>query len=129
MRDDLPLDVETVLAPGEVVLDFTDGMFKQGTLVTSGARRTGLFVTDRRVGFFTRKIGGHKVLDFAYGLPKMSPDPGDKTVLYIDQMELQTVVPDHVEGWDVSPGKIAFSHAGYVSGSSKTAIAQAPARP
>jgi len=61
-------------------------------------------------------------LDFAYGLPKMFPDPGDKTVLYIDQMELQTVVPDHVEGWDVSPGKIAFSHAGYVSGSSKTAI-------
>jgi Glycosyl hydrolase family 9/Cellulase N-terminal ig-like domain len=62
-------------------------------------------------------------LDFAYGLPKMFPDPGDKTVLYIDQMELQTVVPDHVEGWDVSPGKIAFSHAGYVSGSSKTALA------
>ena len=62
-------------------------------------------------------------LDFGYGLPKMLPDPGDKTVLYIDQMELQTVVPDHVEGWDVSPGKIAFSHAGYVSGSSKTAVA------
>jgi hypothetical protein len=68
MRDDLPSDVQTVLAPGEVVLDFTDGMFKQGALITSGARRTGLFVTDRRVGFFTRKIGGHKVLDFAYGL-------------------------------------------------------------
>jgi hypothetical protein len=62
-------------------------------------------------------------LDFAYGMPKMFPDPGDKTVLYIDQMELQTVAPDHVEGWDVSPGKIAFSHAGYVSGSSKTAVA------
>jgi hypothetical protein len=62
-------------------------------------------------------------LDFAYGLPKMFPDPGDKTVFYIDQMELQTVVPDHVEGWDVSPGKIAFSHAGYTSGSSKTAVA------
>jgi hypothetical protein len=68
MRADLPSDVETVLAPGETVLDFTDGMFKQGALITSGARRTGLFVTDRRVGFFTRKIGGHKVLDFAYGL-------------------------------------------------------------
>jgi len=62
-------------------------------------------------------------LDFAYGLPKMFPDLGDKTILYIDQMELQTVVPDHVEGWDVSSGKIVFSHAGYVSGSSKTAIA------
>jgi hypothetical protein len=62
-------------------------------------------------------------LDFAYGLPKMFPDPGDKTILYIDQMELQTVEPDHVEGWDVAPGKIAFSHAGYISGSSKTAMA------
>ena len=62
-------------------------------------------------------------LDFGYGLPKMFPDPGDKTILYIDQMELQTVEPDHVEGWDVSSGKIAFSHSGYASGSSKTAVA------
>ncbi|MGO8717884.1 MAG: glycoside hydrolase family 9 protein [Acidobacteriaceae bacterium] len=62
-------------------------------------------------------------LDFAYSLPKMIPDPDDKTVLYIDQLELQTVVPDHVEGWNVAAGKIAFSQAGYVSGSFKTAIA------
>jgi hypothetical protein len=53
----------------------------------------------------------------------MFPDLGDKTILYIDQMELQTVIPDHVEGWDVAPGKIAFGHAGYVAGSSKIAIA------
>src|SRR6267143_128637 len=62
-------------------------------------------------------------LDFAYSLPKMLPDPGDQTILYIDQLELQTVEPDHVEGWDVAPGKIAFSHAGYTAGSTKTAIA------
>ena len=62
-------------------------------------------------------------LDFAYSLPKMIPDPGDKTVLYIDQLELQTVVPDHVEGWDVAAGKIAFSQAGYQPGASKTGIA------
>ena len=62
-------------------------------------------------------------VDFAYSLPKMLPDPGDKTVLYIDRMELQTVVPDHVEGWNVAAGKIAFSQAGYVPGSAKTAIA------
>jgi hypothetical protein len=68
MRDDLPSDVQTVLAPGETILDFTDGMFKSGGLITAGARRTGLFLTERRVGFFTRKVGGHKVLDFAYGL-------------------------------------------------------------
>src|SRR4051794_20393155 len=62
-------------------------------------------------------------LDFAYSLPKMFPDPGDRTVLYIDQLELQTVVPDHVEGWNVAAGKIAFSHSGYTVGSSKSAIA------
>ena len=62
-------------------------------------------------------------LSFGYGLPKMFPDPGDQTVVYIDQLELQTVAPDHVEGWDVSPGKISYSHAGYLPGSTKTAIA------
>jgi Glycosyl hydrolase family 9/Cellulase N-terminal ig-like domain len=62
-------------------------------------------------------------LDFAYSMPKMFPDPGDQTILYIDQLELQLVDPDHVEGWDVTPGKIAFSHAGYTPGASKTAIA------
>ncbi|MGC2233438.1 MAG: hypothetical protein WBA09_18215, partial [Candidatus Acidiferrum sp.] len=51
-------------------------------------------------------------LDFAYSMPKMFPDPGDQTILYIDQLELQKVDADHVEGWDVAPGKIAFSHAG-----------------
>jgi hypothetical protein len=62
-------------------------------------------------------------LDFAYSLPKMFPDPGDHTTLYIDQLELQNVAPDHVEGWDVAGGKIAFSHSGYTVGSSKSAIA------
>ena len=62
-------------------------------------------------------------LDFAYSLPKKFPDPGDQTILDIDQLELQSVVADHVEGWDVAPGKIAFSHSGYTIGSSKSAIA------
>ena len=62
-------------------------------------------------------------LEFAYSLPKMLPDPGDQTILYINQLELQKVDPDYVEGWAVAPGKIAFSHAGYTPGSTKTAIA------
>jgi hypothetical protein len=62
-------------------------------------------------------------LDFAYSLPKKLPDPGDQTILDIDQLELESVVADHVEGWDVAAGKIAFSHSGYTSGSSKSAIA------
>jgi hypothetical protein len=62
-------------------------------------------------------------LSFGYSLPRMFPDPGDQTVFYLDQLELQTVVPDYVEGWDVAPGKIAFSHAGYAPGTTKTALA------
>jgi hypothetical protein len=62
-------------------------------------------------------------LSFGYSLPKMLPDPGDQTVFYLDQLELQTVDSDPVEGWDVSPGKIAFSHAGYAPGTTKTAVA------
>jgi len=62
-------------------------------------------------------------LDFAYSLPKKYPDPGDQTILDIDHLELQKIVADHVEGWDVSPGSIAFSQSGYTLGASKSAIA------
>jgi Glycosyl hydrolase family 9/Cellulase N-terminal ig-like domain len=62
-------------------------------------------------------------LDIGYSLPKMFPDPGDRTVLYLDQLELQSVIPDYVEGWKVAPGEISFSHSGYTAGSSKSAIA------
>lgn len=68
IKDELRGDVQAILSPGEVLLDITDGMFQQGALITSGARRTALFVTDQRVGFLTRKIGGQKVLDFSYAL-------------------------------------------------------------
>ena len=62
-------------------------------------------------------------LEFAYSLPKKFPDPGDRTILDVAHLELQSVVADHVEGWDVASGKIAFSHSGYTTGSSKSAIA------
>jgi hypothetical protein len=62
-------------------------------------------------------------LEFAYSLPKKLPDPGDRTILDVAHLELQSVIADHVEGWDVAPGKIAFSHSGYSTGSSKSAIA------
>ena len=62
-------------------------------------------------------------IDFAYSLPKMFPDPGDHTILYIDKLDLEKVNPDHVEGWNIEPGKIAFSNSGYSAGATKTAIA------
>jgi Glycosyl hydrolase family 9/Cellulase N-terminal ig-like domain len=62
-------------------------------------------------------------LDFAYSLPKKLPDLGDNTILDLDQLELQQVVPDQVEGWAVASGRIAFSHSGYSTGAPKSAIA------
>ena len=62
-------------------------------------------------------------LEFAYSLPKKFPDPGDQTILDLARLELQQVTPDHVEGWDVASGKIAFSHSGYRRGSAKSALA------
>jgi hypothetical protein len=62
-------------------------------------------------------------LDFTYSLPKKYAEPGDRTVLYLDELELQRVEADHVEGWDVAPGRIAFSGSGYSTGASKTALA------
>jgi len=62
-------------------------------------------------------------LSFGYSLPRMFPNPGDQTVFYLDQLELQSVAPDYVEGWEVAPGKIAFSQAGYAPGTTKTALA------
>jgi Glycosyl hydrolase family 9/Cellulase N-terminal ig-like domain len=62
-------------------------------------------------------------LDFAYSLPKKLPDLGDNTILDLDQLELQQVDADHVEGWDVAAGRIALSYSGYGTGAPKSAIA------
>ena len=47
---------------------------------------------------------------------------GDSLYIYIDHIELQKVNADYEEGWQVAPGKIAFSHTGYLAGGNKTAI-------
>lgn len=52
-------------------------------------------------------------------------DPEDEGIVTydIDQIELQRVEADQYEGWNVSPGKIAFSHIGYRPGDKKIALA------
>src|ERR1017187_1994527 len=61
--------------------------------------------------------------DMHYTEPKMLRDPEDSTVFYFDQLELERVEADHIEGWSVAPGKIAISHSGFTPGSPKSAIA------
>ena len=51
------------------------------------------------------------------------PGAADTLTYDFDHLELQQVDPDHVEGWAVWPGRIAYSHTGYQPGADKRAIA------
>lgn len=62
-------------------------------------------------------------VDINYWVNKRLPDPDDKVAFEIASLELQRVEPDHFEGWNVAPGSISFSHTGYQTGSSKSAMA------
>lgn len=60
-------------------------------------------------------LGRDKVrgVEFTYRLQGNEPG-ATETVLYdFDHLELQRVDPDHFEGWQVAPGRIAYCHTGY----------------
>lgn len=62
-------------------------------------------------------------IEINYWVNKRLPDTSDSVAFEIAKLALQWVEPDHYQGWNVTPGKIAFSNTGYQSGSSKTALA------
>jgi hypothetical protein len=62
-------------------------------------------------------------LEISYYLSGNEPEACDTATYYFDHLELQLVDPDHIEGWDVWPGRISYSHTGYQPGAPKTAIA------
>ncbi len=62
-------------------------------------------------------------LEISYYFAGNEPVETDTVTFYLDKLELQKVEPDHIEGWDVWPGRIAYSHSGYLNGAVKTAIA------
>jgi hypothetical protein len=51
------------------------------------------------------------------------PETTDTLAFYFDDLELEKVEPDYIEGWPVWQGRISFSHTGYQSGSPKSAVA------
>ncbi len=51
------------------------------------------------------------------------PEAANLLTYDFDHLELEQVDPDYVEGWGVWPGRISYSHTGYQSGASKSAIA------
>ncbi len=62
-------------------------------------------------------------LEVSYYLSGNEPEASDTAVYYLDHLELQSVDPDHIEGWDVWPGRISYSHTGFLSGAPKKAVA------
>jgi hypothetical protein len=61
--------------------------------------------------------------ELSYGLSGNYPEEADKIKFYFDQMELEKVEADKIEGWDVWSGRISYPHTGYQTGAQKTAIA------
>ncbi|MDB5138780.1 MAG: hypothetical protein JWR12_696 [Mucilaginibacter sp.] len=61
--------------------------------------------------------------EMSYGLSGSYPGEADRIRFYFDQMELEKVDPDKVEGWDVWHGRISYPHTGYQTGANKSAIA------
>ena len=60
---------------------------------------------------------------FTYVMNGNEATASETATFDIDHLELQKVRADHYEGWNVAPGRIAFSHTGYPTAASKTAIA------
>jgi hypothetical protein len=61
-------------------------------------------------------------LEIASLMSGHEPEAADTLTYYFDHLELEQVDADYVEGWDVWPGRIAYSHTGYQSGAEKSAI-------
>lgn len=79
----------------------------------------------QRVVWEIEPLGRDRVtaIEIGYWVNKMLGAPEDRVAFEIGRLELERVEPDHYAGWNVAPGRIAFSHAGYLTGSSKSALA------
>ncbi len=62
-------------------------------------------------------------IEIGYWFNKMLAAPTDRVAFEIGRLELQRVTPDQHTGWQVAPGAIAFSHTGYQTGTTKSALA------
>ena len=59
----------------------------------------------------------------SYGLSGSAPGEADSIRFYFDDLTLERVDADKIEGWDVWKGRIAYSQAGYQTGAPKSAVA------
>lgn len=63
-------------------------------------------------------------LEFSQTCTGFDPSMGEESVtIDLDRLELQKVVPDHYEGWDLPSGQFAYAHTGYLPEAGKVALA------
>ena len=62
------------------------------------------------------------MIEIGYWVNKMLAAPSDRIAFEIGKLELQRVDADQHTGWDVAPNTLSFSHTGYQTGASKTAV-------
>jgi hypothetical protein len=103
----------------------------EGTVYTATTPRNGHFIQDLKPGewnnvlFEIPHIKRDRITAIKINQMLTGHNPEEKGVVTydIDKIELQKVETDPFEGWNVIPGKISFSHAGYRPGDPKVAMA------
>ena len=103
----------------------------QGTIYNATYSGKSHFVQDLKPGqwnhimFEIPHLKRDRVTEFKIFQMLIGHNPEDEGIVTydIDMLELQNVDVDQFEGWNVSPGKFAFSHAGYMPGDTKIALA------
>jgi len=70
-------------------------------------------------------VARDKITEFeaSYGLSGSAPGEADSIRFFFDDLTLERVDADKIEGWDVWKGRIAYSQAGYQTGAPKSAVA------
>ena len=99
---------DTTLTPGrETYLDLPQGVWKQ---------------VFWEIDYYPRdRISRFELHQTLIGYDRELGEP--EVTIDIGPMELQRVVPDHYEGWDIPEGQLAFSHVGYRPDDVKQALA------
>ncbi len=102
-----------------------------GTVYNATTPRKDHFIQDLKPGewnhvmFEIPHLKRDKVTQFEINQMLIGHNPDEEGIVTydIDQIELQKVETDQYKGWNVAPGKFAFSHVGYRPEDQKVAMA------
>ena len=111
-----------------IILEFAN----EGTVYNTTYPRKSHFIHDLKPGewnhltYEIHHLERNRVNTFSIRQTLIGHNPEEEGIVTydIDRIEIQKVEqPDQYEGWNVSPGKFSFSHAGYRPGDVKVAMA------